>query len=305
MKKKNKIENSLERLFSAKKSDLNQANEESPVPSTRSEGIETTQSTPNTPDPKPQPVLKSKTTVKASEVPAKPAKPAKTKVSPAVQPSASIKSTSVPESPVKKAAEEYKNISSSPVDNKPAPALPQIKTKTEIDKPMTDAIVAKKTNTEYDSDEHLVIFSLDHQAYGISIMIVESIIKMQEITWVPRAHPSIEGATNLRGVVLPVINLCKKLNLPESDDMGSKRIIVVAVQDIISGFVVDNVQSVYRIAAKEISPPSPMVTSINTKYIKGIAKNEENGLVIILDPLKIFESIIVETSDRNQIHLIK
>ena len=169
---------------------------------------------------------------------------------------------------------------------------------------MTDAIVATKAN-EYDADEHLVIFSLADQAYGISIMIVESIIKMQDITHVPRAHPAIEGATNLRGVVLPVIDLCKKMGLQASDDIDSKRIIVVAVEDITAGFVVDYVESVFRIASKEIAPPSPMVTSIDQKYIKGIAKNGEHGLVIILEPISIFESIITESAEQKQKKRVK
>ena len=300
MKKKNKIENSLERLFSAKKSDLEKP-DETPL-ETSMPAPEQSAKVPDAvkPEPKQQPAPKSKT-AKKTTTENKPPKEEKQPAPPAEQ-----------KKPTEKAEKlAQPEVTPAPVKEAPAPvaqkkeetALPPAKT--QVDETFTKAIVAKKEEDSYDTDEHLVIFSLADQSYGVSIMIVESIIKMQAITNVPRAHPSIEGATNLRGVVLPVINLCKKLGLPLTENTEDERIVVVAVQDITAGFVVDNVQSVLRIPAAEIAPPSPMVTSISTKYIKGIAKNGEQGLIIILDPVKIFESIIMETSDRNQIHLIK
>ncbi|MBI9048521.1 MAG: purine-binding chemotaxis protein CheW [Anaerolineaceae bacterium] len=304
MKKKNKVENSLERLFSAKKSDLVSQSDESTLAASKDAVVEPAQVEEKPP---------KKSDQKKATKPKKD-KPEKSKSKKSTLPK--NKEENVPvsvEAPIAEKAEQKpkpaKEVQPEPEHNvqkanEMQSAITE-KPKTEIDKPMTDAIVASKSISDYDTDEHLVIFSLADQSYGISIMIVESIIKMQNITRVPRAHPSIEGATNLRGIVLPVIDLCKKLDLQASENQENKRIIVVAVEDITAGFVVDNVESVYRIPSKEISPPSPMVTSINTKYIKGIAKSGDHGLVIILDPIKIFESIIVETSDKNQIHLIK
>ncbi|MBI9052057.1 MAG: chemotaxis protein CheW [Anaerolineaceae bacterium] len=302
MKKKNKVENSLERLFSAKKSDLvNQSDE--PTSSAMQDAIvepaQVVEKPPKKSDQK-----------KAAKPKKDKAKKSKTQKTTGSESKVEKEPVSI-EIPIAEKSQQKPNPAK---DSQPEPIVQKANEvqsaineqhKPEIDKPMTDAIVASKSINDYDTDEHLVIFSLADQSYGISIMIVESIIKMQDITRVPRAHISIVGATNLRGVVLPVIDLCKKLDLQASGIQENKRIIVVAVEDITAGFVVDNVESVYRISSNEISPPSPMVTSINTKYIKGIAKNGDHGLVIILDPIKIFESIIVETSDKNQIHLIK
>ena len=309
MKKKNKVENSLERLFSAKKSDLvGNANAEEEPKKTSEEKIEK-----NKKEPKAQPAKAEKKVTK------KPA-PKKTKVekkeTEVPAPSVDKTTNNLPVEDMKQTKPESEVASPPQPASKPKPPI-ENKTilsekqesksneeNTKIDKPMTDAIVAHKDN-EYDVDEHLVIFSLADQAYGISIMIVESIIKMQDITHVPRAHPAITGATNLRGVVLPVIDLCKKMKLQASDDEDSKRIIVVAVEDITAGFIVDNVESVFRISSKDIAPPSPMVTSIDQKYIKGIAKNGEHGLVIILEPISIFESVISETAEITQKKRIK
>lgn len=285
MTKKNKVENSLERLFSTKKSDLSISNQETTLPSKPAEEVK----------PVPTPVIKPVEKSVEKQVKAAPVKKEKKEEAKPLPPKNTPESAK-PVPPVTKAAPE-------PVMEKKITVVEE--DKSNLDVPMTNAIVASKSEASYDTDEHLVIFSLAGQAYGISIMIVESIIKMQDITWVPRAHPSIEGATNLRGVVLPVINLCHKLGLAVSDDHENSRIIVVAVQDVTAGFVVDNVESVYQIAASEISPPSPMVSSINTKYIKGIAKNGDHGLVILLDPVKIFESIVGETIDKNQITLLR
>jgi purine-binding chemotaxis protein CheW len=305
MKKKNKVENSLERLFSAKKNDLVNTDGTDEEKSQETAPEKKVADTTKKPKVKPTKAEKKEAKITASK---------KTKVE-KQETTGPVESTS--KLPVEEMKQPEPKVASPsqpapkpepPVDDKKSPSDKQ-ETKSDgdnakIDKPMTDAIVAHKAN-EYETDEHLVIFSLADQAYGISIMIVESIIKMQDITHVPRAHPAITGATNLRGVVLPVIDLCKKMGLPASEEEEAKRIIVVAVEDIMAGFIVDNVESVFRISSKEIAPPSPMVTSIDQKYIKGVAKNGEHGLVIILEPINIFESIISESAEIKQKKRIK
>ena len=307
MKKKNKVENSLERLFSAKKSDLVNTDEvEEKVAPKKAPAEKKTIK--KAKEPKAQP---TKTEKKVAEKSAPPKPKVTEKETQTPEPSVSKSTSKLPVEDMKQPKPESEVASppqpapkpEPPVENSKASSVKQeMKSEDEnskIDKPMTNAIVAHKVN-EYDADEHLVIFSLADQAYGMSIMIVESIIKMQDITHVPRAHPAITGATNLRGVVLPVIDLCKKMGLQASEDEDSKRIIVVAVEDITAGFIVDTVESVFRISSKDIAPPSPMVTSIDQKYIKGIAKNGEHGLVIILEPISIFEAVISESAEITQ-----
>jgi purine-binding chemotaxis protein CheW len=132
------------------------------------------------------------------------------------------------------------------------------------------------------SEQQLVIFSLAGEDFGVEIGIVESIIKMQPVTLVPHAPEFVEGITNLRGVVLPVVDLRKRFSLPAVAVTKDSRIVVVVINDLKVGMIVDGVSEVLRIHADMIDPPSPLVTSVDTDFLKGIAKLEER-LIILLD----------------------
>jgi purine-binding chemotaxis protein CheW len=131
-------------------------------------------------------------------------------------------------------------------------------------------------------EKQLVIFELGNEYFGVDIAAVESIIKMQEITRVPQAPDFVEGITNLRGAVLPVIELRKRLGLPDHDRDKETRIIVVNLDDMEVGMVVDAVWEVITISDDIIEPTPPMVTTVDTGFITGIARLEER-LVILLD----------------------
>ena len=131
-------------------------------------------------------------------------------------------------------------------------------------------------------EQQLVIFELADEQYGLDIASVESIIKMQGITAVPQAPAFVEGVTNLRGVVLPVIDLRKRFSLPSTEKNKETRIVVVEMGDTTVGMVVDAVTEVLRISSDSIDPPSPLVTTVDSTFITGIAKVEER-LIILLD----------------------
>lgn len=131
-------------------------------------------------------------------------------------------------------------------------------------------------------ENQLVIFELADEHYGVDIASVESIIKMQPITSLPRAPSFVEGVTNLRGAVLPVIDLRKRFNLPRIEETKDTRIVVVEMEGAIVGVVVDAVSEVMRVPSDTIEPPSPLVTSIDSAFITGIAKVDKR-LVILLD----------------------
>jgi purine-binding chemotaxis protein CheW len=129
----------------------------------------------------------------------------------------------------------------------------------------------------------LVIFGLAKEFYGVDIATVEGIIKLQAITAVPRAPAFVEGVTNLRGEVLPVIDLRKRFGLPVDEKRGKDtRIIVVVMGGKKVGMVVDAVSEVLRVADTAIEPPSPIVTTVDSVFIRGIAKVDDR-LVILLD----------------------
>lgn len=199
-----------------------------------------------------------------------------------------VKETPAPEKALDTPAAEKKvTASQSPAveSQVPAPVVESIAGQTEDDE--TTALIGE---LKYADDEHLVIFRLNEQVYGVSIMVVESIIKNQAITPVPRAPFSIVGVTNLRGIVLPVINMHQRLELEELEHSPHTRIIIINKSDISAGLMVDEVLAVAKIDASSITPPSPVIYKTQTQFIKGIAKFD-NRLVILLDLDKIFESI--------------
>jgi purine-binding chemotaxis protein CheW len=131
-------------------------------------------------------------------------------------------------------------------------------------------------------ERQLVIFSLGDELYGVDIAAVEGIIKMQAIMAVPHAPPFVEGVTNLRGKVLPVIDLRKRFGLNASQATRDSRIVTVEVAGLKVGMVVDGVSEVLRVSEEAIVPPSPLVTTVDSAFITGIAKVADR-LIILLD----------------------
>lgn len=131
-------------------------------------------------------------------------------------------------------------------------------------------------------EHQLVVFELANEHYGVDIAMVEGIIKMQQITAVPHAPSYVEGVTNLRGAVLPVIDLRKRFNLPLEDTTKDSRIIHIAIDNVKVGMIVDAVSEVLRVPEEAIEPTPPIVTTVDSAFITGIAKID-NRLVILLD----------------------
>ena len=130
-------------------------------------------------------------------------------------------------------------------------------------------------------EEQLVVFDLANEVYGVDISRVQEIIRMQAITRVPGAPPFVEGVINLRGKIIPVIDLHRRFGLQAAQPGKSSRIVVVETEGFVIGMIVDAVSEVLRVSPTCIEPPSPIVTGIDSDYIRGIAKIE-GRLVILL-----------------------
>lgn len=126
-----------------------------------------------------------------------------------------------------------------------------------------------------------VIFKLDKEEYGLDIMKVITIEKYQEVVKTPNTPEYITGIINLRGSVLPVYSLRKKFNLKEKEPNENTKIIVTVTNDMKIGFIVDSVQEILNIDDKNIEEAPKIVTGINRKYIKSIAKMEERMVILI------------------------
>ena len=131
-------------------------------------------------------------------------------------------------------------------------------------------------------ERQLVVFDLAGEVYGVNIETVREIIRMQEVTYVPDAPDFVEGVINLRGRVIPVVDLRKRFSLAVTDATDESRVVVVDIggQDI--GVIVDAVTEVLRIAEDSVEPASSLVTTEDSYYIEGIAKVGDR-LLILLD----------------------
>ena len=133
-----------------------------------------------------------------------------------------------------------------------------------------------------EQEEQLVAFRLAGETYGIPIMLVHEIIRPCEITRIPRSPEYVRGVVNLRGKIVPVIDLRRRLALPDAVETGSTRIVVVEVEQGIVGMIVDGVSQVIRLPAAQIEPPSDLVADVETELVIGVGKLGDD-LVILLD----------------------
>ncbi|MBD2870717.1 chemotaxis protein CheW [Paenibacillus arenilitoris] len=129
----------------------------------------------------------------------------------------------------------------------------------------------------------VIVFALGTEEYGIEVDKVRTIERLSPITRVPKTAAFIKGVINLRGVVVPVIDLRGRFNLTETVPTENSRIIVVAVADMEVGFIVDSANDVIDIDADAIDMPPEIVGGIKAKYLRGIARLGEGRLLIMLN----------------------
>jgi purine-binding chemotaxis protein CheW len=141
---------------------------------------------------------------------------------------------------------------------------------------------------EMDAKEilQLVTFRLGKEEYSLDILKVQEIIRHMELTRVPKSPDFVEGVINLRGKVIPVLDLRKRFGLPVDEKTNETRIIVVDVDSRTVGLKVDAVSEVLRLPSDTVEPPPAMVTGIESDYIKGVGKLD-GRLLILLDVARI------------------
>lgn len=135
----------------------------------------------------------------------------------------------------------------------------------------------------------LVSFEVGDEEYAVPILSVQEINRMMQITRVPKSPPFVEGVINLRGKIIPVIDLRKRFGLAELENCDDVRIIVVEVAGRVIGFTVDRVNEVLRINPGIVEPPPSMVCGLDTEYVQGVGKLEDR-LLILLNLEKLFSA---------------
>lgn len=147
-------------------------------------------------------------------------------------------------------------------------------------------------------EELIIAFKLGEEEYGVEVSQIQEIVKLRDITRVPKAPYYIRGVMNLRGNVIPVIDLRKRFSLPSKETTDQTRIIVFDIKGVKFGIMVDAVSEVIRLPRENIEPPPPIAMGgIESSYIRGVGKLQ-NKLIILLDLEKALnlEELVAEES---------
>ncbi|HTW82575.1 MAG TPA: chemotaxis protein CheW [Candidatus Sulfotelmatobacter sp.] len=132
----------------------------------------------------------------------------------------------------------------------------------------------------------VVSFKLGSEEYGVEIAQVQEINRMVAVTHVPRAPQFMEGVINLRGQLIPIIDLRTRFGMPRAEHTKNTRIVVTDIGAKRVGMVVDSVSEVLRLPTDAIEDAPEMITGVDTEYIRGVGKIEDR-LIILLDLAKI------------------
>ena len=137
----------------------------------------------------------------------------------------------------------------------------------------------------------LVTFKISNETYAIDIMEVNEIVKLTEITPIPNAPDFVDGIITLRGQIIPIVDLNKRFNFAprtytEEDELF-RAIVIIRVQDMTIGILIDQVNRVIPVNRDQIQPPPQMISGIGAEFISGVIKQNDN-LFVILDIQKLF-----------------
>lgn len=124
-------------------------------------------------------------------------------------------------------------------------------------------------------------FALDQEEYGLDILKVKEIIGLMEITKVPRMPDFVRGVINLRGRIIPVIDLRRKFGMPEQDDTRETCIVVVDMDGVNMGVVVDRVSEVLDLLSEDIEETPEFGASLNAEFITGMGKSGERVIMLL------------------------
>lgn len=129
----------------------------------------------------------------------------------------------------------------------------------------------------------VIVFKLGKEEYGVEVEKVETIERIVHLTRVPKTPPFIKGVMNLRGIVVPVLDLRGRFGLTETEHTDSSRIIIVNVGELKVGMIVDSADDVIDVDSGTISDPPEIVGGIKAKYLRGVARIGEERLLILLN----------------------
>ena len=127
----------------------------------------------------------------------------------------------------------------------------------------------------------LISFMVGKEEYGLEILNVKEVIRIREITKIPKAPVFVKGIINLRGDVIPIIDLREKFGLETKEYTTMTRVIIVEVDGKSIGMVVDSVSQVIRIEKDQVEPPPSLIGGISAEYLRGVGKLGERLIIML------------------------
>ena len=137
--------------------------------------------------------------------------------------------------------------------------------------------------------EQLINFIVGGEEFAIDLLHVREVINCPEITRLPRTPVFVEGVIDLRGDIIPVIDMCVKLDLRKEELTLRSAVIIVEIDGKHVGAIVDRICQVIRLNQDQISPPVKLIGGLSQEYVRGVGKLNDR-LIVILDVNKVFSS---------------
>ncbi|GJL66571.1 MAG: chemotaxis protein CheW [Nitrospirales bacterium] len=162
-------------------------------------------------------------------------------------------------------------------------------------------VTEKQNGLNVDSQQYLT-FDLAEEHYGVDILKVQEIKGYTAVTKIPNTPEHVKGVLNLRGTIVPIVDLRLKFNMAPTEPTAFTVIVVVNVQERVMGFLVDAVSDVLELAGKDIQPPPELGKRADITFVSGIG-NTNDRLVTLLDIDRVMaetdvEAITASSSDR-------
>lgn len=154
-----------------------------------------------------------------------------------------------------------------------------------------------------ESQFQLVTFHLGEELYGVNIMDVKEIVRLQNVRIIPNAPYYVEGIINLRGAIIPIIDLHKRFKIQATSNKEEIEMdggfIILNIDGSKIGIIIDKVERVVTVKKEDIKDPPQMLSGIGTEYIEGVIR-EKNGYLIMLNTRKLFNAKELQKIIENQ-----
>ena len=149
----------------------------------------------------------------------------------------------------------------------------------------------KDIDVESLGEEHInLVFALGRENFGVDVNLVREIVRVPPfITRVPNAPMYIRGVMNLRGTIVPVFDMQLKIGMPHNPLTEDARIVVIAMNEVMFGIIVNSVREVRTIYDKQLEPATKLSSSVDKRYVLWVAKPSDDRLILLLDVSALFD----------------